>query len=220
MISISGCSSPSAPISYREQPISEKLNHHTISSGETLYSIAWRYEIDPRALAKINNIQITDKIYVGQQLSLDTSKSSAKPYENRLTVQENSIPYISSDNVKWQWPIKGKVLKEFNSTKLFKGINIASNYGSTVLSAAPGIVVYSGESLRGYGKLIIIQHGQSFLSAYAHNKEVFVKADDTVKTNQKISETGYVGLKNQYLYFEIRKKGKPVNPLIYLPKAD
>ena len=159
--------------------------------------------------------KVTKKLFCIANTPLSLSNLRVNKIEkliNSIGLYKNKAKNIQATSL--------KLLKEFNSTKLFKGINIASNYGSTVLSAAPGIVVYSGESLRGYGKLIIIQHGQSFLSAYAHNKEVFVKADDTVKTNQKISETGYVGLKNQYLYFEIRKKGKPVNPLIYLPKAD
>ena len=226
---LSGCHTPSAPVVYRQQPLTEKINHHIVSRGETLFSIAWRYEIDSKVLAKINNIKIVDTIYTGQQLLLDTSQLSGKNKTHKLPLLKNTNSSLvlekktrhlptSKKNWEWSWPIKGKVLRKFNSSKLFTGIDIESEYGTAVYAAAPGIVVYSGDGLRGYGKLIIIKHDAIFLSAYAHNKEIFVEEDEFVLAGQKISESGGFSVKSQRLYFEIRKKGKPVNPLIYLPK--
>ncbi len=225
-----GCQTQSAPVVYRQQPLTEKINYHVVSKGETLFSIAWRYEIDSNMLAEINSIKIVDTIYIGQKLLLDTTQLSGKNKIHKLSLLKNpnsssllektirNLP-ASKKNWEWRWPIKGKVLRKFNSSKLFKGIDIGSKYGTAVYAAAPGVVVYSGDGLRGYGKLIIIKHDATFLSAYAHNKEIFVKEDESVLVGQKISESGGVSVKSQRLYFEIRKRGKPVNPLIYLPKT-
>jgi lipoprotein NlpD len=229
IVLLSGCNTPKAPVSHRQQPATDKINHHIVSSGETLFSIAWRYEIDTKKLAGINNIKLTDKIFIGQRLSLNSKdlNSKKKFRESSATQSIKRSPY-SVKNTKslsfldgkwdWNWPVKGKVLKTFNSSKLFKGISIQSDYGSPVFTAAPGVVVYSGDGLRSYGKLIIIRHDENYLSAYAHNKQIFVKENETVIANQKISESGYTETKNQSLYFEIRKGGKPVDPLKHLPK--
>ena len=229
IVLLSGCNSPTAPVSHRQQPATEKINHHIVSSGETLFSIAWRYEIDTKKLAVINNIKLTDKIFIGQRLSLNSKDLNSREKINKLSATQSiKRPPYSVKNIKslpflngewgWSWPVKGKVLKTFNSSKLFKGIDIQSDYGSPVFTAAPGIVVYSGNGLRSYGKLIIIRHDENYLSAYAHNKQIFVKENEAVIANQKISESGYTETRNQRLYFEIRERGKPVDPLKHLPK--
>jgi lipoprotein NlpD len=121
-------------------------------------------------------------------------------------------------NWRWQWPTTGRVVKRFNSTSLFKGVDIQSHPGAPVVVAAPGVVVYSGSGLRGYGKLIIVKHSDVFLSAYAHNRKIFVREGQELKGGQKISEVGGDPSDKKRLYFEIRKDGKPVDPLRYLPK--
>ncbi len=222
IVLLSGCNTPKAPVSHRQQPATDKINHHIISSGETLFSIAWRYEIDTKKLAVINNIKLTDKIFIGQRLSLNSkdlnSKKKIREFSATQSIKRSPSLSFLDGEWDWNWPVKGKVLKKFNSSKLFKGINIQSDYGSPVFTAAPGVVVYSGDGLRSYGKLIIIRHDENYLSAYAHNKQIFVKENETVIANQKISESGHTETKNQSLYFEIREGGKPVDPLKYLPK--
>ena len=99
-----------------------------------------------------------------------------------------------------------------------KGINIAGSGGDPVLSAAPGVVVYAGNGLLGYGNLIIINHNQTYLSAYAHNRRLLVKEQQRVKAGQKIAEIGNSGAAKTMLHFEIRKEGKPVDPIRYLPR--
>jgi lipoprotein NlpD len=229
LVLLSGCNTPTAPVSHRQQPATEKINHHIVSPGETLFSIAWRYEIDTKKLAATNNIKLTDKIFIGQRLLLNYKDLNSKKKIREFSVTQpiRRSPY-SVKNTKsqsfldgewdWSWPVKGKVLKTFNSSKLFKGIDIQSDYGSPVFTAAPGVVVYSGDGLRSYGKLIIIRHDENYLSAYAHNKQIFVKENEAVIANQKISESGYTETRNQRLYFEIRERGKPVDPLKHLPK--
>ena len=170
----------------------------------------------------INNIKLTDKIFIGQRLSLNSkdlnSKKKIREFSATQSIKRSPSLSFLDGEWDWNWPVKGKVLKKFNSSKLFKGINIQSDYGSPVFTAAPGVVVYSGDGLRSYGKLIIIRHDENYLSAYAHNKQIFVKENETVIANQKISESGHTETKNQSLYFEIREGGKPVDPLKYLPK--
>lgn len=119
----------------------------------------------------------------------------------------------------WQWPVQGRVIATFQgSTGLNKGIDIAGNMGQPVLAAAAGQVVYAGTGLRGYGKLLIIKHNETFLSAYAHNDNLLVQEGGMVKAGQKIADMGSSGTDRVKLHFEIRRNGTPVDPLKYLPK--
>ncbi|MEC8428765.1 MAG: peptidoglycan DD-metalloendopeptidase family protein, partial [Pseudomonadota bacterium] len=121
--------------------------------------------------------------------------------------------------VKWRWPAKGKVIATFSSRNpLNKGVDIAGKLGESVVAAGSGVVVYAGSGVRGYGKLMIIKHSETFLSAYAHNRKLLVKEGQSVKAGQKIAEMGSSGTDRNKLHFEIRKEGKPVNPMGYLPK--
>jgi lipoprotein NlpD len=117
--------------------------------------------------------------------------------------------------------VRGNLLKEFSvngSGK--KGIDIAGIPGRPVKAASAGRVVYSGSGLLGYGQLIIIKHNSKFLSAYAHNRKLIVKEGDQVEPGQKIAELGSTGTDKPMLHFEIRRLGKPVDPLKYLPKLE
>ena len=120
------------------------------------------------------------------------------------------------DKVDWGWPVRGKVVAGF-SEATNKGLDIAGKLGDPVSASAPGRVVYSGSGLRGYGKLVIIKHNKTFLSAYAHNKDILVKEGQNVVKGQKIAEVGNTDSDTPKLHFEIRKLGKPVDPAKYLP---
>ena len=120
-----------------------------------------------------------------------------------------------NEDVDWMWPAKGKVLAPFNETT--KGMDIAGKKGAPVLAAAAGRVVYAGVGLRGYGKLVIIKHNNTWLSAYAHNDNILVKEQQDVKKGQKIAEMGATDSDQVMLHFEVRRQGKPVDPAKYLP---
>ncbi len=120
------------------------------------------------------------------------------------------------DDIVWIWPGKGAVVAEFDEAKN-KGLDIAGTAGESVLAAADGKVVYSGSGLRGYGNLIILKHNNTYLTAYAHNQVLLVKEDQIVKRGQKIAEMGNSDADRVKLHFEIRRQGKPVDPLKYLP---
>jgi lipoprotein NlpD len=124
-----------------------------------------------------------------------------------------------SDQLDWAWPAKGKLVAGFSETANLKGIDIAGTAGQTVAASAAGRVVYAGTGLRGYGKLIIIKHNATFLSAYAHNREILVKEGQQVARGQKIAEMGSTDADQVKLHFEIRRQGKPMDPTKYLPPA-
>ena len=111
----------------------------------------------------------------------------------------------------------GAVVSTFSNGQT-KGIDIAGQLGDAVQASAGGRVVYAGAGLRGYGKLVIIKHDADFLSAYAHNRSLLVKEGQTVTKGQRIAELGNTDADRPKLHFEIRRRGKPVDPLKYLPK--
>lgn len=124
----------------------------------------------------------------------------------------------SQDGLIWMWPTDGNVIAQFDdSDALKKGIDIAGALGQPVRAAAKGRVVYSGSGLIGYGKLIILKHNDTLLSAYAHNKELLVAEGDIVDAGRQIAEMGSSGENVVMLHFEIRRDGQPVDPLAYLP---
>jgi len=129
------------------------------------------------------------------------------------------VPEIDGGNIDWAWPAAGKVISGFSETANLKGIDIAGKSGQPVLASGPGKVVYAGNGLRGYGKLIIIKHNNTFLSAYAHNREILVKEGQQVARGQKIAEMGDSDADQVKLHFEIRRLGKPVDPAKFLPPA-
>ena len=120
------------------------------------------------------------------------------------------------DEQNWIWPASGSVIAGFDEAKN-KGLDIGGNAGDPVLAASDGRVVYAGEGLRGYGKLIILKHNNVYLTAYAHNRALLVKEDATVKRGQKIAEMGDTDADRVKLHFEVRKQGKPVDPAKYMP---
>ena len=121
----------------------------------------------------------------------------------------------AAEDIDWMWPAKGKVLAPFSDAS--KGMDIAGKKGAPVLAAAGGRVVYAGAGLRGYGKLVIIKHNETWLSAYAHNDNILVKEQQDVRKGQKIAEMGSTDADQVKLHFEVRRQGKPVDPQKVLP---
>jgi lipoprotein NlpD len=183
-------------------------------------------------LASINGLRSPYTIKPGQTLRLSSAKTYRSPPTTRTTTRATTRtttttrkPAATSsplDNrkVSWQWPVHGKLITTFKSNKTGrKGIDIAGTEGKAIKAAAAGKVVYSGNGLISYGNLVIIKHNRNYLSAYAHNRRLLVKEGDTIKAGQKIAELGRTGTDSPRLHFEIRKNGKPVNPLQYLPSS-
>ncbi|MDH5485300.1 MAG: LysM peptidoglycan-binding domain-containing protein [Gammaproteobacteria bacterium] len=202
-----------------------------VQKGDTLYSISRRESLTPGQLSRWNRLRKPYAIYPGQKLALrppaesrgrstSTASTTAKPEVVKTGAQSiTDSDALPSRVSQWHWPVDGKVVKTFKAGDTArKGIAIAGNRGQTVKAAAAGKVVYSGNGLISYGNLVIIKHSSSFLSAYAHNRKLTVKEGDSVKVGQIIAHMGIVEKGRSQLHFEIRKDGKPVNPLIYLPR--
>ena len=120
------------------------------------------------------------------------------------------------DEVNWLWPANGPLVGGFDEIKN-KGVDIGGSAGDSVLAAADGRVVYVGAGLRGYGNLIILKHNNTYLTAYAHNQALLIKEDQSVRRGQKIAEMGNSDADRVKLHFEVRRQGKPVDPIKFLP---
>jgi lipoprotein NlpD len=197
---------------------------YTVKKGDTLYSVSWRYGQDYKTLAKVNGIKSPYTIYVGQKLrfkstskaTTKTAKTTTKKWTSKSTSSKAST---SNQSLKWRWPTNGKVLSTYSKSAAGrKGIDISGKSGQQIIAAASGKVVYSGNGLPRYGNLLIIKHNDVYLSAYAHNKSLLVKEGQWVKSGQKIATLGKSGTQRYQLHFEIRRNGKPVDPMRFLPK--
>ncbi len=221
----------------------EQRDYHIVARGDTLYSIAWRYGRDYRDVARWNDISGKYVIYPGQFIRLKAAPGKVKSLQpgpiisknksrndskrasksskvvsstsNRTTTQKPSAAPLRK--IVWRWPTNGKLVK-LNTPTSKKGVDITGRAGQKVNAAAAGDVVYSGSGLLGYGKLIIIKHNETFLSAYAHNEKLYAKEGDKVKTGQQIATMGLGNKGRPILHFEIREDGTPVNPLHHLPR--
>jgi len=214
------------------------LGWYTVKRGETLYSIAWRYGLDFEQLAQWNRIDVSAPIYPGQRLrllkphgqstpatstgaSVATTSSGDKPASASKSKSKAVVSTTSSsvaDPGKWIWPTSGKPRNTFLATRLDRrGIDIAGKAGQSVVAVADGKVVYSGNGLAGYGNLIIIKHSDTYLSAYAYCQKRLVEEGMSVKAGRQIATMGTKDNVAQ-LHFEIRRNGKPVDPIKYLPK--
>ncbi len=200
--------------------------------GDTLYGISKRYGVSVERLAQLNQLKKPYLIKPGQTIFLKplktetqstvkvAEKSKVQPVKTSPTVPSNTQSQKISwpKSVRWQRPASGKIVKKFSRWRNdAKGIDIEGKLGDTIVASADGKVVYSGNGLISYGNLIIIKHNKSFLSAYAYNRKLLVKEGDMVKAGQKIAEMGRKDKLSPRLHFEIRKNGKPVDPLKYLP---
>lgn len=215
---------------------------YVVQRGDTLFSIAWQYGLEFQAVAAWNHIPPPYTIYPGQRINLNApgrvyptpakpSVSSA-PGPTRSTPPRPSVApsktpkatpsptqSVGTGPVRWQWPAKGPILRTFDADASGKkGISIGGTQDSPVRAAAAGRVVYAGSGLVGYGRLIILKHNDTYLSAYGHNRNLLVKEGEEVRAGQVIAHMGSSGTNRTQLHFEIRRNGKPVDPLGYLPR--
>lgn len=201
---------------------------YVVKPTDTLYSIAWRYNIDHLELADWNDLREPYTINPGDQLMLLPEQDGHK---QRKKQQASSTDAIATTPVKlkplqptynqvirWQWPTSGKMISRFEKKSLDRrGIDIRGEPGQPVFAVADGKVVYSGTGLADYGNLIIVKHDNVYLSAYAHNQTRLVKEGQQVRRGETIAKMGQNEDNLPVLHFQIRKKGQPVDPLNYLP---
>jgi len=180
------------------------------------------YKSSPKAIKEPYSEQALREVARSAQAPPETvamaaPSNVAKPETPRLAAPVPAAEAEDEDRLDWMWPAKGKVVVGFSETANLKGIDIAGAAGDPVIASSAGKVVYVGNGLRGYGKLVIIKHNKTWLSAYAHNREILVKEGQQVTKGQKIAEMGNTDADQVKLHFEIRRMGKPVDPARYLP---
>jgi len=241
MILMVGCSVPRtkpANVIDRSGGASEPAppGYYRVKKGDTLLRIALDHGQSYKDLVQWNNLANPNQIEVGDLIMIKApagSKVAAKPVEKKSQVDSNKADtgkadtsktdtkaddnkpeMVAEPGIRLSWPAKGKVTQDFSESN--KGINIAGKLGEPVTAAADGKVVYAGNSLRGYGNLVIVKHDNTYLTAYAYNKNLLVKEGDVVKKGQKIAEMGDTDTNAVQLHFELRVNGKPVNPIPYL----
>lgn len=197
---------------------------HVVQPGQNLFKIAWRYGLDWRDLAAWNGLGDGSRIYPGQEIRLSppaqgkSSSRAASGSGSRASSPRATPPRVVPPPAGWRWPVDGKLLWKFGQSRRNPtGIGIGGPEGAEVRAAAGGTVVYSGGGLIGYGQLIILKHNDSYLSAYGHNRALRVREGDNVKAGQVIALMGRGPGDQPLLHFEIRRQGKPVDPLRYLP---
>ena len=234
---------------------------YVVKRGDTLFSIAFRYGWDYKALGARNNIPPPYTIRPGQTLRFDgpgspaaaasaptatvVTRSNSTSSSSTTTITRRPIPAptVATPGVSsapapsvvtptptpvpagevisggWTWPANGVLIGKFASNgSLNKGIDIAGDLGQPVFAASDGSVVYAGSGLRGYGELVIIKHSDTYVSAYGHNRRLLVREGQQVKAGQTIAEMGSTGTDRVKLHFEIRRQGKPVDPMQFLPR--
>ena len=195
---------------------------HIVRKGETLFSIAWRYGKTTADLARWNRLGDGSLIYPGQRLQLTgpaaPTRQSRKSAATRRP-ETRPLPSIPSQPApNWAWPARGRIDVEFGAKPgTGSGVLINGKIGQSIYAAAPGRIVYAGGGLIGYGKLIIIKHNDTYLSAYGYNASLLVAEGAVINKGQIIATMGEGPERKPRLHFEIRRNGKPVNPRQYLP---
>ncbi|MBU3638947.1 MULTISPECIES: peptidoglycan DD-metalloendopeptidase family protein [unclassified Polynucleobacter] len=230
-----GCSTPRtkpASVTDRSGGSTEPAppGYYRVKKGDTLARIALDHGQAPRDVVQWNKtanpsfnpnvIEVGDLIMVKAPAGTKPAKvAEKKPAADKAdsvasTPESAKNEVVAEPGIRLSWPAKGKVTGEFSETN--KGIDIAGKVGEPVLAASDGKVVYAGNSLRGYGNLVIVKHDNTYLTAYAHNSKLLVKEGDAVRKGQKIAEMGDTDTTAAKLHFELRVNGKPVNPTPYL----
>jgi murein DD-endopeptidase MepM/ murein hydrolase activator NlpD len=204
---------PAPPPIEETAPIEEApAVEHVVAPGETLWRIARAYDVDPRALARANELADPDRIDVGQRLVV--------PGATRPLAQP--VSHVSQVADLFVWPVAGRrVLSPFGAprgSRRHAGVDLAGSHGDAVMAIEAGRVLYSGSSLGGYGKTVILDHGGGLRSLYAHNADLFVEVGQDVVRGATIARVGRSGnATTDHLHFEIRRNGVAVDPLGLFP---
>nr|WP_228254888.1 peptidoglycan DD-metalloendopeptidase family protein [Aquirhabdus parva] len=240
--SLVGCAS--APSTTRStRAVLPAPTFYTVQSGDTISKIAMRYGLDYQNVARMNQIGSDYVIYVGQRLRLVDSgnRPQVAPIapDRPLTAQPLSTGPITSPApttytppqvvsqpgstaaygaIAWRWPTDNPVTQSFNVSQQVKGLRFSGNAGDPVRAAAEGTVIYASNGLPEYGNLVLIQHANGYITAYAHNQRLLVQEKTKVSAGQQVAEMGSSGTNRVMLEFQVRLNGKPMDPALVLPK--
>lgn len=215
---LGACGSNNAPVSRGNSAGPAPTGYYRVKPGDNLYRIGMKHGQTVTALQRLNGLSDPSKIEVGQLIKVrGNAKAPAnagkKPASGNKGNNNNTAALKT--NIKLQWPVQGQVIGRFDG-RANKGIDIAGNVGTPIKAAAAGTVIYVGEEVRGYGKLVMIRHDARTLTAYAHNNSTSVSLNQRVSAGQQIATMGSTGTNRVKSHFELRIQGKAVNPMPYL----
>jgi lipoprotein NlpD len=203
-----GCANPRMPAPVETRSVPKNVPTLQSASGESRSSSSSKVAPPSQGRAAV-----ASSAPASPAAAASPSSSSATP---PAASDRAAVDRVVTPGVQFAWPTPGKILTNFSDPG-YKGIALAGKEGDPVLAASDGRVVYSGSGLRGYGNLVIVKHDGDFLTAYAHNKSIMVTEGQSVKRGQKIAELGMTDTDTPKLHFEVRRSGKPVDPIAYLP---
>lgn len=219
---LSGCA---GALSFKTPVSGTRPRYVVVSPDESLAAIAWTYGLRYHQLARWNHIAPPYRLHPGQRLTLYPPGTSAQKAPRSSFAQVASRPNTETfglnqpHRLKWSWPAKGTMVRSFGKSGYgSKGILIKGHLGEPIRASAGGTVVYAGGALKRYGLLVIIKYNDTWLSAYGHNRKLLVHQGQHVQSGQRIATMGTLPDGVPGLYFQIRKNGKPVNPLPFLSK--
>jgi murein DD-endopeptidase MepM/ murein hydrolase activator NlpD len=195
--------------------------YHVVEKHQTLYRICKTYQVDIKEVASLNNIVDPSRIQTGQRIFIPGAVKVLKVeiYIDDVVTESGEKGKFAYKKLNFIWPIEGKIVDVFDEaeSKRHQGIDITSPSGTPIKASSSGTVLYSGNTIRGYGNLIILRHSEEFVTVYAHNQVNLVEEGTWVEKGQLIGKVGQTGrATGPHLHFEIRKNNKAVDPLLFL----
>ncbi len=205
----------------RPPPLETKGVYHIVERHQTLYRICKTYGVDINEVARINGIVDPSRIQVGQKIFIPRAKKvlRVEVYIDDVVMESSEKEKVAYRKLDFIWPVEGRLGDIFDETesKRHMGIDISSPMGTPIKASSGGKVIYSGNTIKGYGNLIILRHSEEFVTIYAHNQVNLVEEGEWVEKGQVIGKVGQSGrASGPHLHFEIRRNNKPVNPLLFL----
>ncbi len=216
-----GCARHRVPIEKPSSPIGKKGIYHAVEKHQTLYRICKTYGVDIKEVASLNGITDQSKIQTGQRIFIPGAKKALKVeiYIDDVVAGTGEKEKALLKKPNFIWPVEGKFSNVFDDSedKRHLGIDISSTLGTQIKASSSGAVLYSGNTIRGFGNLIILRHSEEFVTVYAHNQVNLVEEGMWVERGEVIGKVGQTGrTSGPHLHFEIRKNNKAVDPFIFL----
>jgi murein DD-endopeptidase MepM/ murein hydrolase activator NlpD len=195
--------------------------YHVVERHQTFYRICKTYGVNLKEVASLNGISDPSKIQTGQRIFIPGAKKLLKVeiYIDDVTAEQGEKLKIAYKKLDFIWPVEGKINDVFEEaeSRRHQGIDISSPLGTPIRASNAGMVIYSNNTIKGYGNLIVLRHSEEFVSVYAHNQVNLAEEGTWVEKGQIIGKVGYTGrATGPHLHFEIRKNNKAVDPILFL----
>jgi murein DD-endopeptidase MepM/ murein hydrolase activator NlpD len=215
------CARHKVPLEKPSTPSEMKGVYHIVERHQTFYRICKTYGVNLKEVASLNGIADPSKIQTGQRIFIPGAKKVLKVeiYIDDVAAEQGEKLKIAYKKLDFIWPVEGKIKDVFEETesRRHQGIDISTPLGTPIRAANAGTVIYSNNTIKGYGNLIILRHSEEYVTVYAHNQVNLVKEGTWVEKGQVIGKVGQTGrASGPHLHFEIRKNNKAVDPMLFL----